>query len=1375
MMNVNAIASEEFFGMRRRSSISNTNTATSTKQQQQRGNSPALSTKQQQQRLPLTPSRDISAGQASGSTAVRLVNGRGHEIDGNGTLLLSPAAVLEANGRKISGSGSGSVSVNEHDAGSVGGASGKSKSSARWKSLGGRSASPVASATSSGRQTAPHSSASASSSAGPSTSTIPAERKQPPSSASPTVPSASNSNTNDDPDTIRCICGYTNDDGWSIGCDGCGRWMVVLGMQSILVFLFWSRRLGFDESYPEDIIPQKETRDRLQRQAAEWRAGRISIVRPFDYLLRLLLIPKHQFPYVHSTHQVPLHQLSCHQYTLYTQLNLSHSFVAPFPSVITPSSEYLKDPLNEYAVLGMPKPKVHLMGPPLDVCLDARGMGMGGINEEFGEEGEDAQGKGKEMGNGPVLCDSTKAKRKHGKRKGKKTRKASGNRASEVEASASRSSNHGPGAQSDGDTEGDSDSDSDPQTLSFAIFALRDLKADEEVVLGWEWNDANVVHLLPALVEGKGVFPPTQLSSYKLQMANILHSLGATFPTLPVQRSGWRRGRERARCCVLRRMKKFVHGVYDSVDGNGVEKEKERELVREQERERARVDVHEPKDDLALSDARKPGPELILIGKPEQLERKRQDVDVEMTDPNLRHRRSSSPRPVATRRLSPRSESPAAPVPTRERVPGTGGCGGVEMDLEFEGVLGPRPQAQPKLKDREHAESLPFPPHMFPQYLPHPSFAFGYAYPPPHVGIPGFPAPIALSVPVPIRSLIPPNPSPGVNQSFISRTDGNVDLYWGTRPARAAEDIDEDGEVELDIEGDEEGNIRATQEHGLDEVEEMEVPPKMKRRSTHRKKKLHIADRTVSAATSMEVDQDHHDIVRAQNVTPSPAVPPSSSSSIPIPTISMTAPSSPPQISLPPSSRPILDVETATTSPLMSLANLSLLSPAIPIPASTSGRSFPFSESTVQGRKARSKPLTKDLWCDTTTSASGSFGFAPHEQERERSRSPTVAPRALPVDPLAALAAAAAAARPISPLPNRKAMQVRDEHSKSPGHDERLQNDGFPPSHPHSDGRDERYQSREPSVHTHDAVLGPGGIRVLSSPEHASIPLRRGISVSSSSGAVYDSQDGDNVGSAMTRDESSGPSSAHMAVDGFDNGNHNGNHNGKTSLEVKLEMIEEAAWFASGPGSNGSREVVIDLISSPTRRDTMDADSMQIDDSSIPAAANYQRHSHSPSPNTHTHRNSNPLSPSATNTDSYVAPLTPLSPPPQNLDDIPPWPASPSPSRSSASLRRGSPMSAAGETASPGNPVNERRKSASPSDAVHVHSMPSPMSALSSVGSSPAFNHKVALDEHLGLRDAADAAGDVTVTMMKTAVSFAFLFLSLPHSILSFSLLSCLL
>ncbi|KAF9003684.1 hypothetical protein BDQ17DRAFT_1425178 [Cyathus striatus] len=43
--------------------------------------------------------------------------------------------------------------------------------------------------------------------------------------------------------------------------------------------------------------------------------------------------------------------------------------------------------------------------------------------------------------------------------------------------------------------------------LSFGIFAVRDLKASEEVVLGWEWDDGNAIHSLPALIESPQMFP----------------------------------------------------------------------------------------------------------------------------------------------------------------------------------------------------------------------------------------------------------------------------------------------------------------------------------------------------------------------------------------------------------------------------------------------------------------------------------------------------------------------------------------------------------------------------------------------------------------------------------------------------------------------------------------------------------------------------------------------------------------------------------------------------------------------------------------------------------------------------------------------------
>ena len=47
--------------------------------------------------------------------------------------------------------------------------------------------------------------------------------------------------------------------------------------------------------------------------------------------------------------------------------------------------------------------------------------------------------------------------------------------------------------------------DGDDPEVTFGVFAIRDLKAEEEIVLGWEWDDRHVVHELPRLLkEGYG-------------------------------------------------------------------------------------------------------------------------------------------------------------------------------------------------------------------------------------------------------------------------------------------------------------------------------------------------------------------------------------------------------------------------------------------------------------------------------------------------------------------------------------------------------------------------------------------------------------------------------------------------------------------------------------------------------------------------------------------------------------------------------------------------------------------------------------------------------------------------------------------------------
>ena len=96
----------------------------------------------------------------------------------------------------------------------------------------------------------------------------------------------------------------------------------------------------------------------------------------------------------------------------------------------------------------MPKPFVHLFGPPLDVALDAR---IQGNEARFVRSGCKPNAVIR-----PVICEQAKL---------------------------------------------------DPEDpLKFGVFALRDLKANEEVVLGWEWDDGNAVHSLPALIESPDLF-----------------------------------------------------------------------------------------------------------------------------------------------------------------------------------------------------------------------------------------------------------------------------------------------------------------------------------------------------------------------------------------------------------------------------------------------------------------------------------------------------------------------------------------------------------------------------------------------------------------------------------------------------------------------------------------------------------------------------------------------------------------------------------------------------------------------------------------------------------------------------------------------------
>jgi hypothetical protein len=220
----------------------------------------------------------------------------------------------------------------------------------------------------------------------------------------------------------------------------------------------------------QDIVPNDDTRSKLRRHAQHWRGVTAVTPSPTPAPIAVKELP------ASSTHN-PLLISSSNPDVLppaygvhATQPIASNNLITRYLSRITPSASYLADPLNWYAHLGMPKPFVHLVGPPLGLALDARQVGNEG---RFVRSGCRPNAVLR-----PVLCEKAVEKKKRSTVGKEKENVGIGN-----------------------------ESEKGEETLGFGVFALRDLKAGEEVVLGWEWDDGNAVHRLPALLQTPHMFP----------------------------------------------------------------------------------------------------------------------------------------------------------------------------------------------------------------------------------------------------------------------------------------------------------------------------------------------------------------------------------------------------------------------------------------------------------------------------------------------------------------------------------------------------------------------------------------------------------------------------------------------------------------------------------------------------------------------------------------------------------------------------------------------------------------------------------------------------------------------------------------------------
>lgn len=276
----------------------------------------------------------------------------------------------------------------------------------------------------------------------------------------------------------------------------------------------------------QDVVPHQYTRDKLKRLAQHWRgvtalnALNGDPATPSTPQTSLHPLPRSTFS--HPTLSSNLNPLvRPPSYTVRTTQPIpSSALIAPYTSTIIPSTVYLSDPLNSYAHLGMPKPFVHLMGPPLDLALDAR---LAGNGARFVRSGCRPNAVLR-----PMLCKQAKA-----------------------------ADPRGPATPDD--------------TLTFGVFALRDLKAHEEIVLGWEWDDGSVIHQLPALINSPHafayVFPhlfqsysthpllarrPHHVEQFRYQMTSMLHALSSTFTTCACG--------AKTRDCALNCLAEFVDG-----------------------------------------------------------------------------------------------------------------------------------------------------------------------------------------------------------------------------------------------------------------------------------------------------------------------------------------------------------------------------------------------------------------------------------------------------------------------------------------------------------------------------------------------------------------------------------------------------------------------------------------------------------------------------------------------------------------------------------------------------------------------------------------------------------------------------------------------
>ncbi|KAK0481277.1 hypothetical protein IW261DRAFT_1469995 [Armillaria novae-zelandiae] len=241
----------------------------------------------------------------------------------------------------------------------------------------------------------------------------------------------------DDP-TLRCICELPHDDGFgfSIGCEDCLRWChaacfgIYAGVNEPDEWRCWVCKGEGGSRRRGDEVDDEEERQ--------------TYVRIEQDILRLHS-PNHSptphsspaaVPDPHLTYLLhlpsPPDSVLPPTYTLHTAQRVGPgTFLIPYLSVVTSARSYVEDPLNGYAYARVPRVFVHLIP----------------SHDESGECG--------------VALDARLA----------------GNAARWIRSGCY------PNAEIHASEDG-----------GWAVYAIRELSAGDEIVLGWEWDDAHPIH-----------------------------------------------------------------------------------------------------------------------------------------------------------------------------------------------------------------------------------------------------------------------------------------------------------------------------------------------------------------------------------------------------------------------------------------------------------------------------------------------------------------------------------------------------------------------------------------------------------------------------------------------------------------------------------------------------------------------------------------------------------------------------------------------------------------------------------------------------------------------------------------------------------------